>query len=97
MTPRAKHDALTEAIVELVDADAAAFSHIYTRSLIDKINATNSRVDYARAIAQRLVRNLERGRVTLAAIPGSGGREGRGRVTDRRLDQRLRREPTDAG
>jgi hypothetical protein len=94
MTPRRKHDVLTEAIVRLCREDPTAFSYLSTATISAPLveDGTGRQADYARAIAQRLVRYLEQdSHVTLAPIPGTGGADGRGRVTDRRLDQRLKR------
>jgi hypothetical protein len=81
MTKRNRVDALTDAIVQLARDDPGAFSAVHTYALAAPLaqDGQNLLRLAAQAMAQRLDRNL------------SDATLGRGRVTDRRLDQRLKR------
>lgn len=88
-----KHLALADALLRLIREDSGALPALHVAAIGERL--VEDGPAYARAlahaVAQRLVRNLEQdSRLTIAPIPGSGGPNGRGRVTSRRLDMRLK-------
>jgi hypothetical protein len=101
MTPMEKHLALADALLRLIREDDKALPALYTSAIGARLveDGDDRARAYAQAVAQRLVRNLEQdSRTTLAPVPGSGGINARGRVTDERLDMRLKKnrgEPTE--
>jgi len=78
---RPLQEALTDAIVSVAQKDCGAFSGIHAWALVSQLEPAHQATLrlYAQGLAQRLVKEVEDAKL------------GRGRVTDRRLDQRVRR------